>query len=821
MQNHLHSPFLLVISGVSGSGKTTMLKTWLAETSQPSTMLVSSDECRTLLADTDKVTHVNEEAFSLARYLIQERARLFKSSILDSTCLRVEDLGIAFSMADDVGLPCYHLFLDTTREQLAQFRANKPGLLPHVAKRQDFLAKDLRRQQQRGRLPRFIESWHVNSPEEGLAILRSLQVIPSVPRLPDPRAVIIGDVHSCADELENLLTIAKERYPEHKIVYIGDLFDRGPDPKKTLDLVSASAGYVIPGNHDLRIAKILAGQKPEEPWLQPEYMLTEATISTLKAAGVLEQATALFGQSSQLIIGDGKDTLVAVHAAVLANDAGRFNRAAQRRALYGLLDTKAAGAPKRQDWRGLYLKERGKFPVVCGHEVISRPEWRGNTINIDTGCVYGGALTALVWPEGELLQVKAAKTYCPGKEEIVQMAVTDPVFNLPNPERPLVLPIAQSEPVVIPSHKFKAALANTRIIAPWHLWFLAPTISPAPADPVMPDVLEHPLHAVKFYENLGIKNLVAQTKHMGSRATTLICRTPEIALANFGEAKDLVVWSRNGYEFFDEDLAVLAELRTQLKAGLDITTPDWEWVLLDGEMMPWTLKGAGLVTGYFLPTGAAQLAYRQYLKDHPPEQPFPGHTQSVDSLPAAEEYMKELYLYGRPPEADEWSYGIFNVLGLQAGGKRTNGFNWPAQVTEDFVKALHTFNPKRFSALNSKFIDTTNPSEVAELVHYWKSTWGSKEGIVIKPATVIPTCVPAVKVRNPGYLRIIYGVDYKEQLDLYRTRSVNQKLGASLKQYKVSTELLNGLIQGKPWTDMHQYALGFLALNSETLDPRL
>lgn len=813
----LHTPFLLVLSGVSGAGKTTTIKQWMADAGLPDSTLISSDRCRQLLADNPDTLIANQEAFDLARNLIQERARLLKPSILDSTCLREEDLQIAFEMGHKVNLPCYHIFFDTTKALLGQFRTGKTTP-PHVFKRHDFLARELRRKQQRGYLPNFIKSWRVETPEEAKLLLSQLILQPSVPRLPTQQ-VIIGDVHSCAEELQELITLAKQKYPQHGLVFVGDLFDRGPDPVLVAKLLLDSNAYWVPGNHDLRLIKIKEGHKPKEEWLKPEYDETYKTIKLLTEAGLLDSVLNKMPQQSQCIVGADTSTLVVVHGGLAEHDSGRFNRSIQRRNQYGLLeDTQPGQAPTRLDWQGMYVRNSGKFPVVCGHAVVPRAEWRGNTIDIDTGCVYGGQLTALVWPEKELLQVRAHKVHYSGKEHIVCNTAKEPVFNLPNPEHTLVLPVLNGEKVSIPSHKFKSALSQTRVVAPWHLWFLAPTISPAPSVNPESKLLEHTDDAIALFKQRGIQKIAAQTKHMGSRATTLICRTSDIAKENFGAPDKTVIWSRSGYPFFDKDSPILASIHNELSQALDQIYPDWEWLLIDGELMPWTLKGAGLVTGYFLPTGAAQQAYRQYISQHPPTFEFPAASQYAGALPAAQEYMKELSLYAQPPKPDEWHYGVFNVLALQQAGKRENGFIWPTQKTNQFVNHLAEQSPERFPKLDSRIFDI---ADAKALETYWQSTWGTSEGLVLKPDIADYSGVPAIKVRNPGYLRIIYGVDYLENIELYRQRSVNHKLGTSYKQYLISLTLLEGLVSGKKWTEMHQYALGFLALNSETLDPRL
>lgn len=826
MSIKLHSPCLLVISGVSGSGKTTLLRSWVQQCNMPAGLVVSSDQCRQMLIDSPDAVHVNAETFELAHTIIRARARLLKPTVLDSTCLRADDLSTALQVARSCNMPAYHLFLDPKPEQIAEYRKTST-VQPHVFKRHDHQAKTLRRDFKRGHSD-YQDRWRVESFEDGLALLKQIEFEPSVPTFLDKRVVFIGDVHSCATELAELLSKIKDKYPEHQIAYLGDLFDRGPDPVGTANLVLLGNGHIIPGNHDARIEKILLGGKAEEDWLKPEYADTEATIDALTRAGLLDAVRAKLGHISQAVYGSGKDIIIGVHAAVLPDEVGRYNRAIQRRAIFGILtdpniseDKNRSNAPIRKDWQGNYVKGNGKFPVVCGHEVVARPEWRGNTINIDTGCVWGGSLTALVWPEQEIIQVKAKQVYRTGKEALVCQTDSEPVFHLPNPERALILDVPGGEPINISSQKYKGALGRTRLVAPWHLWFLAPTISPAPCDPEFPDLLEHPAHAVNLFAKREVYSLVAQTKHMGSRATTLVCRNADIAKQCFGEEKLIVTWSRNGFPFFDTASEVQAALYVELARGLDLALPNWDWVLLDGEMLPWTLKGAGLVTDYFLPTGAAQLAYRDYLAKHPPDFVFSEHDAYAKTVGAAAEYMHELQLYASPPKLGEWRYGIFNVLASQVDNVRSNGFFWPAIQTEGFVSKMHAVAPERFPKLNSFIFDSRKPDDMEKLLTLWQNSWGNSEGIVVKPALAQIGSVPAIKVRNPGYLRIIYGVDYRENLALFRQRSTSAKMSVSHKQYRLSLALLDALVQNKHWTEAHQLALGFIALNSEHLDPRL
>jgi protein phosphatase len=230
---------------------------------------------------------------------------------------------------------------------------------------------------------------------------------------------IVGDVHGCADELEALLRLlgyapgdggGAWRHPAgRRAVFLGDLVDRGPRVRDTLRLAMAMAAagsaLVVPGNHDVKLAKALRGR-------------------AVRVAGGLEQSLAdldadppeereavaefICGLPSHLVLDHGR--LVAAHAGMRADLQGRESKRVLNFALYGETtgEADAQGLPVRLDWARGY---RGRALVVYGHTPVASPEWRSRTINIDTGCVFGGQLTALRYPELTLVQVPAARRY--------------------------------------------------------------------------------------------------------------------------------------------------------------------------------------------------------------------------------------------------------------------------------------------------------------------------------------------------------------------------------------------------------------------------
>lgn len=227
---------------------------------------------------------------------------------------------------------------------------------------------------------------------------------------------IIGDVHGCAAELRALLSLLGWRESEaggwshpagRRAVFLGDLVDRGPATLDTLRIVRGMAesgvALCVPGNHDDKLARWLAGRNVEV-----RHGLAES-IASLEPAGDAERAairTFIEGLVSHYVLDGGR--LVVVHAGLREGLHGRNSPGVRQLCLYGETDGSAGDPPVRLDWAAGY---RGAAAVVYGHTPVASPEWRNNTVNIDTGAVYGGRLTALRYPEREFVSVPAARPY--------------------------------------------------------------------------------------------------------------------------------------------------------------------------------------------------------------------------------------------------------------------------------------------------------------------------------------------------------------------------------------------------------------------------
>lgn len=225
---------------------------------------------------------------------------------------------------------------------------------------------------------------------------------------------IVGDVHGCREELEALLTELGWRTDgtgwSHPLgrtaVFVGDLVDRGPDTpgvlRLVIDMIDRGRALCVAGNHEAKLLRYLQGRK-----VKVGHGLAE-TIDQLEASPVPGLESFLEGLVTHYVLDRGR--LVVAHAGLREEYHGRSSGRARAFAMYGDVtgQTDEYGYPVRYPWANDY---RGQAMVVYGHTPSPRAEWVNNTICLDTGAVFGGKLTALRYPERELVSVPAVRQY--------------------------------------------------------------------------------------------------------------------------------------------------------------------------------------------------------------------------------------------------------------------------------------------------------------------------------------------------------------------------------------------------------------------------
>jgi protein phosphatase len=209
---------------------------------------------------------------------------------------------------------------------------------------------------------------------------------------------------------------------------------------------------------------------------------------------------------------------------------GRGSGAVREFALFGETtgETDEFGLPVRYNWAADY---RGKALVVYGHTPQPEPLWLNNTVNIDTGCVYGGSLTALRYPEKEIVSIRAYATYyeskrpflpdeekAPAAERSMQQA-SDDVLDIADVIGKRLVDTALLPRITIREENAIAALEvmSRFAIDPKWLIYLPPTMSPCETSKD-PFLLEHPQEAFSYYRHEGVPHVICEQKHMGSRS---------------------------------------------------------------------------------------------------------------------------------------------------------------------------------------------------------------------------------------------------------------------------------------------------------------
>ena len=229
-----------------------------------------------------------------------------------------------------------------------------------------------------------------------------------------PRYDLVGDVHGCASELGTLLDQLGwdgVTHPDDRTaVFVGDLVDRGPDTpgvlRRVMEMAEAGTALCVAGNHEAKLVRALRGAPVRTSHgLQESLDQLEREEASFRER-VVDFLTAL---PHQLVLDEGR--LVVAHAGLREDLHGQDSPRSRSFALYG--DTTGQrdehGLPVRLPWQRSY---RGAAAVVYGHTPVREAVWVNNTLCLDTGVVFGGRLTALRYPEREIIDVPAERVWC-------------------------------------------------------------------------------------------------------------------------------------------------------------------------------------------------------------------------------------------------------------------------------------------------------------------------------------------------------------------------------------------------------------------------
>lgn len=839
---------LVVLIGATGSGKSTFASRWF----QP-TEVISSDYCRGLVCDDENDQSVSKDAFDLVRAIAEKRLKNRRLAVIDATNVRAADRKMWIELSRQWHALPVAIVID-------------PGLDICVARNKarpnrNFSASVPQRMIQEirkgfGGLQRegFRQVWRLASADAVDAATIERRPLWTDKRTEIGPFDIVGDVHGCANELKALLTqlgygLHQEDGRtiftppgERKLIFVGDLVDRGPQTPEVLrlvmDAVEAGRALCVQGNHDQKLDRWMAGRK-----VKIAHGLQES-IDQLGAE------TEEFRDRVKHFLGDLRShywldggKLAVAHAGLKEGMIGRGSPAVRDFALYGETtgETDEFGLPVRGDWAAAY---RGKTAVVYGHTPTPDAEWINNTICIDTGCVFGGKLTALRWPERELVSVDAAQVYAEPIRPLATMtqrsgqAEADNVLDYANVSGRRYIDTSLMRRIAIAEENAAAALEVMArfAIAPQWLIYLPPTMSPVETSK-SESWLERPEEAFEFFRSRGQTELILEEKHMGSRALIALCRDDVVARRRFGTVSDEAgaIWTRTGRAFFsDRAMAetVLAHIRAAVDAaGLwdELAT---DWLLLDAEIMPWSAKASSLIEQQYAPVAISATSGLGAALEAANRAAARGVDMSAqrDRLAAradrAERYSRAWQPYTWPVEgATDLRIAPFHLLASEGSVHFDKDHLWHMAIADRLAAAgspVLIASERRHLSLND--VDACD-----EATRWWETlTARGGEGMVVKARDFVPKgekglIQPALKVRGPEYLRIIYGPEYDlpENLARLRKRGLGGKRSLALREFSLGHEALLRFVSRAPLRDVHECVFAVLALESEPIDPRL
>jgi protein phosphatase len=838
---------LVVLIGPSGTGKSTFAKKYFKGTE-----VLSSDFCRGLVSDNENDQSATNDAFEILNYIATKRLAAGKLTVIDATNVQPEARKPLVALARQFHVLPIAIILNLPEQVCHERNKNRPdrSFGPHVVRNQmSQLKKSIRGLEREG----FRHIFEMKSLEEIEAVTVERQPLWNNLKHEHGPFDIIGDIHGCLDELVELLTTLGYQVSSdltvippagRKALFVGDLVDRGPATpgvlKLVMGMVAAKTGLCVPGNHDIKLMRKLGGKE-----VKIAHGLAESLEQLESESPEFKRQVKDFIDSliSHYVLDDGK--LVVAHAGMKQSMQGRGSGKVREFALYGETtgEIDDYGLPVRYNWAAEY---RGKAMVVYGHTPVPEPEWLNNTINIDTGCVFGGKLTALKYPERELVSVPAKKMhYAPAKPLHATTAPTlsaqhqyDDLLDLNDVYGKKIITTRLHNNITVREENSAAALeVMSRFAAnPKWLVYLPPTMSPSETSNES-GLLEHPADAFTYYRNQGVTHVVCEEKHMGSRAVVVICRNEDVALKRFGIENDGIgiCYTRTGRRFLD-DRKLEREFLQRLQ-GILADSGFWEefkadWVCLDCELMPWSFKAQELLSQQYASVGSSATYGLQdavaALKS--------ASSNGVDVsslLPSHElrqslisKYVESYRHYCWPVKSvDDLRLAPFHLLATEGATYFDRDHTWHMEALEKICRT----GAKLMVATPYKVIDLNDEASVRTGIEWWESLTGrGGEGMVIKPLSFVARgkrglVQPALKCRGPEYLRIIYGPEYtrEEHLARLRARGLSAKRSLALREFALGVEGLERFVRREPLRKVHECVFGVLAMESEPVDPRL
>jgi protein phosphatase len=460
--------------------------------------------------------------------------------------------------------------------------------------------------------------------------------------------------------------------------------------------------------------------------------------------------------------------------------------------------------------------------------------------------VFGGKLTALRYPEKELVSIPAIATYCEPVRPLNYTTAAainiqqeyDDILDISDFSGKHIIPTRFGHNITIREENAIAALEvmSRFAVNPKWLIYLPPTMSPVETSK-LEEYLEHPKEAFNYYIGVGVDKVVCEEKHMGSRTIVIVGKNEKAIQEAFGITDEGIgiVYTRTGRSYFNDkttEQAFLQRVNAALESSGFYEKFETDWVCLDTELMPWSAKAQSLLEKQYGAVGSAAThalaSVMQTLQQsviHNPEMAGLLNRYSTKQQ-QVEQYIKSYQQYCWPVNSlEDYKLAPFHILATAGKTWMHKDHEWHMEQIEIICNAdLSIFRVTPF-----RVVHLQDEVSMQEAIDWWVSMTGKGgEGMVVKSSQFIHVngtkmSQPAVKVRGKEYLRIIYGPEYTSPENLIRlkSRGLSSKRSLALREFALGIEGLERFTNKEPLRKTHECVFGVLSLESEPVDPRL
>lgn len=600
-------------------------------------------------------------------------------------------------------------------------------------------------------------------------------------KLSDGKYAIYGDIHQQVNSFETLYNQAEEKgYNNH--IILGDYLDKDDEESliKTIKSIykkwKTNRLQIINANHEEYVYRHLKDPNYKfERNSETEYFTSLEYLVKLENSEYRYMFMEMHESAyDYALIKNDRNFGYITHSPCLEKYLGKHSPKSlkmMRNTRFFQEDENGASKKAIEQMGPIIQEAASNKPLhIFGHVEIGKNfHVYKNKIGIDTGCVSGGHLTAMLYDlssgKKEFISVQSDKQATPILDLSVHIKQwTNRIELLPHQERQLRR-LVKSNPA-----------------------FISGTVSPSPSITKGEVSLESVASAIELFKSRGINEVIAQKKHMGSRCQVYL----------FKNREDCYATSRNGYKIRHPDIERLIDLEFAKYQG------QYENLLItDNELMPWRFLGKGLVDTAFMPYYQAVNSDLQGLKNSGLKDFVDIGENVYDNL---EKFNKQVEIYAEDVPGHLETFGVIYIDGQELITADQS------KVLPDFGIAYETFNLEL-------------EEDASRLKQFYEDMIadGKTEGIAIKPLQWKKDDIPCIKVRNPEYLRIVYGYDYTSSLQRYaESKNINNKLRLSIKEHNLNLNLLEAYRKEDKETQKEIYASLLTEFEKETsLDPRL